>query len=236
MTDAMLTGPSAPPASGADPRHLVVFLHGYGADGNDLIGLAPMFAQALPDAAFHSPNAPEPCEMAPMGRQWFSLQAYDPDMLRRRPETLGPALRQLEIGARANAQALNATLDGLLERYGLGPERLMLVGFSQGTMMALHVGLRRSVPPAAIVGYSGALLGPETLPEEITARPPVTLIHGEADEVVPHQGSLLAAEALRGQNVPVEVHSRPGLPHGIDEAGIDLGRRFLAQHRVAEAG
>lgn len=164
MTVATLSGPSRAPSNGAAPRRLVIFLHGYGADGNDLIGLAPFFAQAMPDAAFHSPHAPQPCEMAPMGRQWFSLQAYDPDMLRRNPETLKPALERMFQGARDAAPALNDYIDRLLEQYGLTSDKLVIAGFSQGTMMALHVGLRRAPnrAPAAIVGYSGALLGGRT--------------------------------------------------------------------------
>ncbi|EKV32709.1 Phospholipase/carboxylesterase family protein [Caenispirillum salinarum AK4] len=235
MTAATLSGPSHAPANGAPARRVVVFLHGYGADGNDLIGLAPFFGQAMPDAAFHSPHAPEPCEMAPMGRQWFSLRAYDPDMLRRDPSTLGPALEQMFLGAEKAAPTLDAYLDGLLEHYGLTPDKLVLAGFSQGTMMALHVGLRRATDraPAAILGYSGALLGPDRLGDEIKAQPPVMLIHGTADEVVPPQAMDAAQEALRVVGVPVETHRRPNLPHGIDEDGAAMGRAFLDSHTKA---
>lgn len=230
MSDATLTGPHVPPAGGGAPKRLVVMLHGYGADGSDLIGLAPFLASKLPDAAFHSPNGPQPCEMAPFGRQWFSLATYDPEMLRRRAETLPPALHAMEQGARETAPVLDAWLDAMLDHYGLGGEALMLMGFSQGTMMALHVGLRRKVAPAAIIGYSGALLGPAALPQEITARPPVLLVHGSADEVVPPEAMPLAAEALRGAGVPVETLEVPGLPHGIDETCAEAGRSFLARH------
>jgi phospholipase/carboxylesterase len=237
MRATSLSGPSLAPADGAPARRLVVFLHGYGADGNDLIGLAPFFAQAMPDAAFHSPHAPEPCEMAPMGRQWFSLRAYDPDMLRRDPATLGPALTQMFQGAETAAPSLNAYLDDLLNHYGLTSDRLVLAGFSQGTMMALHVGLRRGEgkAPAAILGYSGALLGAERLKDDIAAKPPVLLIHGAADEVVPPQAMDAAKTTLSALGVPVETHSRPNLPHGIDDEGAARGRSFLDAHTAARA-
>lgn len=235
MPDASLHGPSARPAAGGAPKRLVVLLHGYGADGNDLIGLAPALAATMPDAAFHSPNAPQPCEMSPFGRQWFSLAAYDPEMMRRRPETMGPALRAMHEGAEAAAPVLNAYLDGLLEHYGLGDDRLVLVGFSQGTMMALHVALRRPKPCAAVVGYSGALLGSDVLPDAVRARPPVLLVHGLADEVVPPEAMHVAESALRGLGVPVESHGRPGLPHGIDDQGLALARTFIARHAALPA-
>ncbi|SOD89895.1 alpha/beta hydrolase [Caenispirillum bisanense] len=230
MPNASLTGPSARPADGAPPRRLVVLLHGYGADGNDLIGLAPVLARTMPDAAFHSPHAPFPCEMAPYGRQWFSLSAYDPDMLRRRPETMGPVYARMMEGAAAAAPTLDAYLEGLLEHYGLSDDRLVLVGFSQGTMMALHVALRRAAPCAAVVGFSGALLADESLAGAVTARPPVLLVHGLADEVVPPEAMGLTESALRGVGVTVESHGRPGLPHGIDEEGIALAGAFIARN------
>lgn len=210
-----LDGPRHGASAGA-ARTLVVFLHGLGADGNDLISLAPLLGQALPEAAFVSPNAPFPCDMAPFGRQWFSLQNRDTATL------LG--------GVRMTAPILNGFIDAELERHGLGDDRLVLVGFSQGTMMALFVSLRRAVPCAAVVGYSGALIGAETLAEEIVSRPPVLLVHGEADEVVPVQAHAAATAALEASQVPVERETRPGLGHGIDERGIALAQDFLARH------
>jgi phospholipase/carboxylesterase len=220
MTDSTLDGPSVPPATGDAPARLVVLLHGYGADGNDLIALAPMLAQVFPDAAFFAPHAPEPCEVMPFGRQWFSFTNSDPEMWRRDADSLGPALDAMGRGAAGAAPVLNRFLDGLLARHGLGPESMALVGFSQGTMMALQAGLRRPAPVAAIVGFSGALTGPDALADEITARPPVTLIHGEADPVVPFAAMALAETALRAAGVPVEAYGRPGLEHGIDDAGL----------------
>jgi phospholipase/carboxylesterase len=208
-----LTGPSMPPAKGGPPGRLVVLLHGLGADGRDLIGLAPALARHLPDAAFHAPDAPSPCDMAPYGRQWFSLQD-------RRPASM------LQ-GARRAAAALDEYLDQLLARHGLGGDRLALVGFSQGTMMALHAALRRPRPVGAVLGFSGALVGAEALAAEVRSRPPVMLVHGDADDVVPVQALFMAVEALAAAEVPVQWLLRPGLPHSIDPEGLEAGARFL---------
>lgn len=216
MTTAFdLDGPRYGPASGQAPKQLVVLLHGLGADGNDLISLAPYFAQVLPEAAFVSPHAPFPCDMAPFGRQWFSLQER--------------TLETMLGGVRMAAPILDGFLDAELEKAGLTAERLALVGFSQGTMMALHVGLRREAGPKAIVGFSGALLAPELLPEEIASRPPVLLVHGAADEVVPAQSLPAAVAALEANQVPVTQELRPGLGHSIDERGLQLAMGFLAE-------
>lgn len=209
-----LNGPFLPPAAGGAPRQLVVLLHGVGADGEDLFGLAPEFAGVLPHAAFVSPNAPEAFDMAPFGYQWFSLQDH------------GPAA--LLAGARKAAPVLNAFLDGMLAQAGLGDDKLALVGFSQGCMMALHVGLRRAKAPAGILGYSGMLVGEDELKAELRVRPPVRLVHGDADEVVPVRALPAAVAALKAVEVPVDSHVRPGLPHGIDGEAIRLGREFLA--------
>ncbi len=216
MTRAFdLDGPRYGPASGQAPKQLVVLLHGLGADGNDLISLAPYLAQVLPEAAFVSPHAPFPCDMAPFGRQWFSLQERTAETM------LG--------GVRMAAPVLDGFLDAELETAGLTAERLALVGFSQGTMMALHVGLRRAAGLAAIVGFSGALLAPELLPEEIASRPPVLLVHGAADEVVPAQALPAAVAALEANRVPVTQELRPGLGHSIDERGLQLAMGLLAE-------
>ena len=216
MTTAFdLDGPRYGPATGQAPKQLVVLLHGLGADGNDLISLAPYFAQVLPEAAFVSPHAPFPCDMAPFGRQWFSLQER--------------TLETMLGGVRMAAPILDGFLDAELEKAGLTAERLALVGFSQGTMMALHVGLRREAGPRAIVGFSGALLAPELLPDEIASRPPVLLVHGAADEVVPAQSLPAAVAALETNQVAVTEELRPGLGHSIDERGLQLAMGFLAE-------
>ncbi len=203
-----IDGPRLPPASGQPADALVVFLHGYGADGNDLIDLGRAFQPHLPGAAFVSPHAPQPCGMAPMGRQWFPLTLRDPDEFRE--------------GAVAATPALDAFLDAERDRLGIADERIVLVGFSQGTMMALHVGLRRPRPLGAIVGYSGALPGPEFL-SEVRSRPPITLIHGDRDEVLPIDHLHEATAALAAAGVATQFHVCPGLAHGIDQRGLALG-------------
>jgi phospholipase/carboxylesterase len=166
-----LSGPSHPPLGGGKPKQLVVLLHGYGSNGDDLIGLAPFFAQALPEAEFLSPNAPFPCEIAPFGFQWFGLEDRTPEMM------LG--------GVRVAAQILEPFLDAELAKRGLTDRDLALVGFSQGTMMSLHVGPRRPNRIGGILGFSGSLIAPQLLVDEIRSRPPILLVHGTADQVVP---------------------------------------------------
>ena len=219
MTEPELTGPSYGPASGNPPKQLVVLLHGRGADGNDLIGLAPMLAGDLPDALFLAPDAPDPCEGAPFGLQWFSLMDRAP--------------ANIAAGVRSVAPAIDAFLDHHLQRLGLTDADMALFGFSQGCMMALHVSVRRTSAPAAVLGYSGMLAAADSLADEITVRPPVLLVHGEADEIVSHAALDIAETALRGAGVSVEAVSRPGLGHGIDDDGVRraiecLGRAFTA--------
>lgn len=208
-----LSGPSQKPASGGAAKQLVVLLHGLGADGNDLIGLAPVLSQVLPDAAFVSPNAPFPCDMAPFGYQWFSVQDRTPSVML--------------AGVRMAASMLDPFLDEQLETHGLTPDKLALIGFSQGTMMSLHVGLRRPEPVAGILGYSGRLIAPELLGEELKSRPPVQLVHGDADEMVPFDSMRLAAEGLQAAGVDVQTHMCRGLGHGIDQDGLIVGAQFL---------
>jgi phospholipase/carboxylesterase len=208
-----LRGPNRKPASGGAPRQLVILLHGLGADGNDLIGLAPYWGPLLPEAEFLAPDAPFPCDMAPFGRQWFSLQDRSPV--------------SILAGVRAAAPILDAFIDEALAARNLDERRLALVGFSQGTMMSLYVGLRRAKPVAGILGYSGALIGAESLAEEIRSRPPVLLIHGDSDEIVPFGALSLAAQGLKAAGVPVQSLICPGLGHAIDEAGLKRGAAFL---------
>jgi len=208
-----LSGPMMPPKSGGKPKQLVIFLHGLGADGEDLIGLAPMFAEALPDAAFISPHAPFACDMAPYGYQWFSLRDWSP--------------ASMLAGAKGTAPVLNACIDAMMKQFGLTEQQVALVGFSQGCMMALYVALRRAKPLAGILGYSGALVGGEVLAAEIKAKPEICLVHGDEDPVVPYHALGMAESALKSAAVPMEAHTRPGLMHGIDPEGIEIGKRFL---------
>jgi phospholipase/carboxylesterase len=208
-----IDGPRLAPLSGRPAKHLVVLLHGYGANGRDLIDIGRHWAYTLPEAAFVSPDAPEPCIEAPMGRQWFGLTER--------------SQREIWDGVTRVAPALNAFIDAELQRHALGSEALALVGFSQGTMLALHVGLRRGEPLAGIVGYSGLLAGAEHLPRDIRSRPPVLLVHGEEDPMIPAAATLHAANSLAAAGVNAEWHIRPGLGHGIDNEGLDLGAAFL---------
>ena len=216
---AELDGPRLPARSG-NAQQLVVFLHGYGADGNDLIDIGRAWQQYLPNAAFASPHAPEPCGQAPVGRQWFALTFRDPN--------------ERWVGVRKAAPLLERFLDAELTRHKLPPSALAIVGFSQGTMMALNVGPRRAVPPVAIVGYSGLLVLPpdgnlEAFAAEIKARPPVLLVHGEQDELIPPQALFQGAQGLAALGVPVEWHLSAGVGHGIDAEGLRHGGEFLAR-------
>lgn len=210
-----LSGPTVAPASGGPAREIVLFLHGLGADGNDLIGLAPYFAQHLPDTAFAAPNAPFPCDMAPYGYQWFSLQDRTP--------------ARMLAGIQASAPLLDAYIDDLLAAHSLTADRLAIVGFSQGTMMALHVAPRRAAPVAGVVGFSGALLAGDRLAAEIRSRVPVLLIHGDADPVVPFEAMKVAVSGLAAAGIKVRSEVRRGLGHSIDEAGIRLATAFLRE-------
>jgi phospholipase/carboxylesterase len=218
-----LSGPSRPPASGAKPGRLVVLLHGLGADGGDLIGLAPYWAPLVPEAEFLSPNAPFACDVAPFGYQWFSSLDRSP--------------AAVLAGVRAAAALLDGFLDAALAERGLGADDLALVGFSQGAMMSLFVGLRRARPIAGILGYSGRLLAPELLGSELRSRPRVLLVHGTADPLVPHQSLATAQAVLAAAGVSVETLTRPGIGHAIDEAGLRRGGEFLNEvlHRAPAA-
>jgi phospholipase/carboxylesterase len=210
----MIDGPRLAPKSGI-AKQLVVFLHGYGADGNDLIGIGKQWSSLLPDAAFVSPHAAEACSMSPSGRQWFGLTFRDPN--------------ERWVGVNAARPSLDEFLDAELKRLGLPESKLALVGFSQGTMMALHAGLRRKISPAAIVGYSGMMAGVEHLKAEATVKPPVILIHGDQDEVIPVQAMFQASQALGEAEIPVEWHVSNGIGHGIDPDGLMHGISFIAK-------
>ena len=220
---AALEGPQYGPASGGKPDSLVLLLHGVGADGFDLIDLAPVWAEALPNTLFIAPHAPFPFQGAPFGRQWFDIMDRTP--------------ARLEAGLRHAAGILGEFTHAKLAELGLGGDRLALMGFSQGAMVALFAGLRGAVPaPACILAYSGALLAPESFAAERTASSPVLLVHGEADEVVPAMASRQAARAMQVEAVPHELLLRPDLGHGLDDAGLAAGTAFLARSLPRIAG
>ncbi|MBL0932002.1 MAG: dienelactone hydrolase family protein [Alphaproteobacteria bacterium] len=215
MSNIQLDGPRMGPAAGGKPRSIVALLHGLGSDGNDLISLAPIFARALPHTAFVAPNAPFKCDMAPYGWQWFSLLDRSP--------------ANILAGVQTAAPILNAFIDAELAKAELPPAKIALLGFSQGSMMSLFVAPRRAAPIAGVAGYSGRLIGGGLLADEIKSRPPVLLVHGDQDPIVPFESMAAAEKALTALNVPVETLACPGLPHSIDEAGIAKGLEFLAR-------
>jgi phospholipase/carboxylesterase len=217
-----LTGPERPAAEGPADS-LVIFLHGYGADGEDLIGLADPLAPYLKRTRFLAPNAPEPCANNPVGYQWFPIPWMD-----------GSTEEQMRASARRSFELLGRFLDEV-EEAGTPPSRILLFGFSQGTMMALHVGLRRRDAFAGIVGFSGRLLSPELLEAEIASRPPVLLVHGDADPIVPVASLPAAAQALEAARVPVATHVSSGIGHGIAPDGLGLALSFMRERLSATA-
>jgi phospholipase/carboxylesterase len=200
-----LKGPRLDPKNGK-ANALVVLVHGYGADGNDLIGLAQPLSRILPDAAFVAPDAPQRCPGARF--QWFPISDLDP--------------RQMHDGVLSAAPLLQEFIAAELKRLSLAADRLALIGFSQGTMLALHIGLG-PLKPAAIVGFSGVLTGEPATRDA----PPVLLVHGGSDPLIPAEALYLTAAALGAHGVRVEWHISPGLGHGIDDAGLESAASFL---------
>lgn len=214
----ILTGPRAAARSGST-KSLVILLHGYGADGNDLFGLSGPLGQHLRDTAFRSPNAPEKCRVNPMGRQWFSISWLD-----------GSSESEMEAGFRRSADILDRYLTEAMAEEGVGPAQTALVGFSQGTMMSLHVAPRRIEPLAGVVGFSGRLHAGENLEEEAVSKPPVLLVHGDQDEMIPVAALGEAKAALSAAGFPVKSHISRGIGHGIAPDGLGLALGFLAEH------
>lgn len=215
MTRVLSAGRRAP--SSGDLKSIVVFLHGYGANGADLLGLADPLAEHLPDTLFLAPDAPEDCAGAPMGFQWFPIPWID-----------GSSEEEAERGMRAAVADLNAFLDALMVDEDVLPEQVVLFGFSQGTMMALHVAPRRDDEIAGVVGFSGRLLSPETLEDEVVVRPPILLVHGDEDEVVPVESLPNAVQALQSAGfTDVFAHIMKGTGHGIAPDGLSVALAFM---------
>lgn len=210
-----LNGPRLVPLSGSKPSALVILIHGYGSNGDDLISLARMIQPALPDAAFVAPNAPSQIPRMAAAHQWWPIDTF--------------SMPERAAGAAAAAPALDAFITHELEEADLPSNRLLLVGFSQGTMMALHVGLWRPEPVAGVVGISGMLVAPERLQAELRSRPPVLLIHGMDDDVVPFHSMELASSALTASGVTVETHASPNVGHSVSQDGLAAATAFAAR-------
>jgi phospholipase/carboxylesterase len=210
-----LNAKSRPPVSGTT-RSVVIFLHGYGADGADLLGLADPLGPHLPDTAFHAPDAPERCAASPFGYQWFPIPWID-----------GSSEAAAQASMETSLDALRAYVAEVLEDEGVGPERLILFGFSQGTMMSLHLAPRWPEPFAGVVGFSGRLLAPERLEAETVSRPPVLLVHGDADEVVPFEDMHRAGQALTAAGFTTYAHRMAGTGHGIAPDGLSIALAFM---------
>lgn len=204
------------PVSG-EVRSVVVFLHGYGANGADLLGLADPLGEHLPDTLFVAPDAPEACAGAPMGFQWFPIPWID-----------NSSEEEAERGMQAAVEDLNAFLDALMVDEDVLPEQVVLFGFSQGSMMSLHVGPRREDEVAGIVAFSGRLLAPESLADDVVVRPPILLVHGDQDDVVPPQSLPEAAQALQEAGFEdVYAHIMKGTGHGIAPDGLSVALAFM---------
>lgn len=208
-----LNGPLLPPRSGRPATQAVILLHGYGADGSDLIGLGQHWGQLLPDAMFIAPNAPEPCAGSPFGFQWFPLNV---DRIAGRIE-----------GARNAAPVLKEFLNDLWSQTGIAPGQTILAGFSQGAMMSLHVGTALDQKLAGIIAFSGAFVAADGFAEGRFSKPPVTLIHGERDQVVDADLSRQAATELSAAGFEVSLHLSPNTAHGIAPDGLDFATSFL---------
>jgi phospholipase/carboxylesterase len=208
----LLDGPRLAPLSHSKPKALIVLIHGYGSNGDDLISLAAMMQPSLPDAAFVAPNAPLQLPGMAAAYQWWPIETF--------------SMAERAAGAAAAAPDLDAFITAELEQSGLTSDRLLLIGFSQGTMMALHVGLRRPDAVAGIVGISGMLVAPERLPSDIGSRPPILLIHGTDDDVVPFRSMELASITLAEVGVAVETHVSPRVGHSVGPDGLAAATAF----------
>lgn len=217
----IVNGASLKARSGEPPNKIILLLHGFGSSGTDMISLAPQWQDALPDTLFLAPHAPQRCSMMGAGYQWWGLSGFAPSAL--------------AAGAASAAPAIDAFIDRKLAQYGLTEADLALVGFSQGTMMALHIGLRRPRAVAAVVGYSGMLAGSAGLAHDFS-KPPVLLVHGTADPVVPVAALHMSESELKRLGVEVTTHISYGVAHSVDPVGLRLGRDFIAEAFGRQSG
>lgn len=203
-------------ARNGQAKSLVIFVHGYGADGADLLGLADVLAPHLPDTAFVAPDAPERIPGAPFGFQWFGIPRFD-----------GSSPEEAEAGLNRSTDDLNDFIDQRLAYEKLTPQSLALIGFSQGAMMSLHVAPRRAQAMAAVISISGKLMFPERLKTETLVRPPVLVMHGDEDQVVDFSEMTVACNALVGAGFETFGHVMEGSGHGIAEDGLVNALAFL---------
>jgi phospholipase/carboxylesterase len=201
------------PLSGEKPKSMVILFHGLGSDGKDLISLAPLYATRLKDTIFVSPDAPFPCDMSPLGYQWFSLA--------------DKADHAVLAGVQRAAPIVDHYISSMLEKYDVPADRTALAGFSQGGMMALYTGPRFPDKLAGILSYSGALVGADALDQQGVQKIPVHLVHGDMDDVVPVQNFYQAQEALKSNSFAISGEVTQGLGHSIDEKGVQSGLSFL---------
>lgn len=206
-------------AAKGQARSVVIFIHGYGADGNDLLGLADPLAPHLKSAAFYAPDGPEPCHASAMGRQWFPIPWID-----------GSTEQQQRDGVLQAAEDLNGFIDQVMAEEGVGPQAVALVGFSQGSMMSMHIAPRRDQPLAGVVAISGRLLVPELLEAEAKVKPPILLVHGDQDPVVPFEDMSKAGDALVAAGFETYGHVMKGTGHGIAPDGLQVALQFLTEH------
>ena len=214
MTDSLKFARRA--AKSGKVRSIVVFVHGYGADGADLLGLADVLAPHLPDTLFYAPDAPDACSGNPFGFQWFPIPWLD-----------GSSEAAAAAGLAASSVLLNAFIDACLAEADLTDADLALVGFSQGAMISMHVAPRRAQPIAGVVAISGRLLQPEALANATQSRPPMLLIHGDQDPVVPFPSMKAAAEVLVAAGFKTQSHVMHGTGHGIANDGLQTALEFL---------
>jgi len=224
-----IDGPCFGPSSGKKAKSAIIFLHGYGSDGNDLIQLAPNFSNFFPDTAFYSPNGPYQ-SINGIGREWFSLNNYDPSMIKHKKYEMNEILSTMYQGAKESGEILNTYINGIVSKLNISYNSLALIGFSQGTMMALHVGLRQSDRLAAILAYSGIILGESDIKETCKSKPPIMMIHGSQDQLIPVEALHHATNILKNNNIIHESHIINELGHGINDEAIKVGIDFLSKY------